>query len=148
MVGSGRAGPQYLRTERQVRGSGSKVTVSKFLSVHMISKTNKYLCVFDRMTPKIGFPWSEIRNISFNDKKFVIKPIDKKAPVRISVTTGYKWLKLRIRSIFFSTCHAGFRTLCSTHQDCASTSASWLCAWGTMSCTCAAANQTPLRCSR
>ncbi|POI35386.1 hypothetical protein CIB84_000862 [Bambusicola thoracicus] len=24
----------------------------------------------DRLTPKIGFPWSEIRNISFNDKKF------------------------------------------------------------------------------
>ncbi|KAK6480237.1 moesin isoform X1 [Huso huso] len=34
----------------------------------------------DKMNPKIGFPWSEIRNISFNDKKFVIKPIDKKAP--------------------------------------------------------------------
>ncbi|XP_057715573.1 ezrin a isoform X2 [Corythoichthys intestinalis] len=34
----------------------------------------------DKMTPKIGFPWSEIRNISFNDKKFIIKPIDKKAP--------------------------------------------------------------------
>ncbi|CAB1441083.1 unnamed protein product [Pleuronectes platessa] len=34
----------------------------------------------DKMTPKIGFPWSEIRNISFNDKKFLIKPIDKKAP--------------------------------------------------------------------
>ena len=33
------------------------------------------------MTPKIGFPWSEIRNISFNDKKFVIKAIDKKSPV-------------------------------------------------------------------
>lgn len=33
-----------------------------------------------RLTPKIGFPWSEIRNISFNDRKFVIKPIDKKAP--------------------------------------------------------------------
>ncbi|KFD55063.1 Ezrin/radixin/moesin family protein [Trichuris suis] len=33
----------------------------------------------DRLTPKIGFPWSEIRNISFNDKKFVIKPIDKKS---------------------------------------------------------------------
>ncbi|KAL3998347.1 Ezrin/radixin/moesin family protein [Acanthocheilonema viteae] len=33
----------------------------------------------DRLTPKVGFPWSEIRNISFNDKKFVIKPIDKKA---------------------------------------------------------------------
>ncbi|XP_028994621.1 ezrin a isoform X2 [Betta splendens] len=34
----------------------------------------------DRLTPKIGFPWSEIRNISFNDRKFAIKPIDKKAP--------------------------------------------------------------------
>lgn len=34
----------------------------------------------DRLTPQIGFPWSEIRNISFNDKKFVIKPIDKKSP--------------------------------------------------------------------
>lgn len=40
-----------------------------------------FYIVFNRMTPKIGFPWSEIRNISFNDKKFVIKPIDKKAPV-------------------------------------------------------------------
>lgn len=38
---------------------------------------------FCRLTPKIGFPWSEIRNISFNDKKFVIKPIDKKAPVSV-----------------------------------------------------------------
>uniref|UniRef100_A0A673GNF1 Ezrin-like n=1 Tax=Sinocyclocheilus rhinocerous TaxID=307959 RepID=A0A673GNF1_9TELE len=34
----------------------------------------------DKLSPKIGFPWSEIRNISFNDKKFAIKPIDKKAP--------------------------------------------------------------------
>merc|ERR1712018_765273 len=34
----------------------------------------------DKLTPKIGFPWSEIRNISFNDRKFVIKPIDTKAP--------------------------------------------------------------------
>eukprot|EP00794_Sanderia_malayensis_P000507 gene507-1154_t len=34
----------------------------------------------DKLTPKIGFPWSEIRNISFSDKKFVIKPIDRKAP--------------------------------------------------------------------
>ena len=29
----------------------------------------------DKLTPKIGFPWSEIRNISFNDRKFVIKVI-------------------------------------------------------------------------
>ncbi len=37
----------------------------------------------DKLNPKVGFPWSEIRNISFNDKKFVIKPIDKKSNVRI-----------------------------------------------------------------
>lgn len=37
-------------------------------------------CFINRLTPKIGFPWSEIRNISFNDRKFIIKPIDKKAP--------------------------------------------------------------------
>ena len=41
----------------------------------------------DKLTPKIGFPWSEIRNISFNDKKFVIKPIDKKAPVSFRCST-------------------------------------------------------------
>jgi len=34
----------------------------------------------DKLTPKIGFPWSEIRNISFNDRKFIIKPIEKKDP--------------------------------------------------------------------
>uniref|UniRef100_A0A914I6I8 Moesin/ezrin/radixin homolog 1 n=1 Tax=Globodera rostochiensis TaxID=31243 RepID=A0A914I6I8_GLORO len=33
----------------------------------------------DKLNPKVGFPWSEIRNTSFNDKKFVIKPVDKKA---------------------------------------------------------------------
>lgn len=43
----------------------------------------------DRLTPKIGFPWSEIRNISFNDKKFIIKPIDRKAPVSPSVYGTY-----------------------------------------------------------
>ncbi|XP_034051478.1 ezrin a [Thalassophryne amazonica] len=31
----------------------------------------------DKLSPKIGFPWSEIKNISFNDKRFVIKPLDK-----------------------------------------------------------------------
>ena len=32
----------------------------------------------DKLSPRIGFPWSEIRKISFNDKKFCIKPLDKK----------------------------------------------------------------------
>ena len=52
----------------------------------------------DRLTPKIGFPWSEIRNISFNDKKFVIKPIDRKAPVSSEdfsdVWLFYRWTTL------------------------------------------------------
>ncbi|XP_023208836.1 ezrin-like [Xiphophorus maculatus] len=34
----------------------------------------------DRLTPKIGFPWNEIGNVSFDNKKFVIKPMDKKSP--------------------------------------------------------------------
>ena len=38
----------------------------------------------DKLTPKIGFPWSEIRNLSFNEKKFVIKLTDKKTPVRVT----------------------------------------------------------------
>ncbi|EDQ88509.1 uncharacterized protein MONBRDRAFT_32815 [Monosiga brevicollis MX1] len=32
------------------------------------------------VTPRLGFPWTEIRNISFNDKKFTIKMVDAKAP--------------------------------------------------------------------
>jgi hypothetical protein len=34
----------------------------------------------NKLTATVGFPWSEIRNISFDEKKFTIKPIDKKAP--------------------------------------------------------------------
>lgn len=41
----------------------------------------------DKLTPKIGFPWSEIRNVSFSGKKFIIKPIDRKAPDFIFYTT-------------------------------------------------------------
>lgn len=51
-----------------------------------------------RLTPKIGFPWSEIRNISFNDKKFVIKPIDRKAPVS---TAGHMSVDLVYLLVFY-----------------------------------------------
>lgn len=47
------------------------------INIHVANR--KYTFLY-RLTPKIGFPWSEIRNISFNDRKFIIKPIDKKAP--------------------------------------------------------------------
>uniref|UniRef100_A0AAY4C8H0 FERM domain-containing protein n=1 Tax=Denticeps clupeoides TaxID=299321 RepID=A0AAY4C8H0_9TELE len=53
----------------------------------------------DRLTPKIGFPWSEIRNISFNDRKFIIKPIDKKAPDFVFYTN-----RLRINKRILELC--------------------------------------------
>nr|WLO57500.1 Merlin-like protein [Halisarca dujardinii] len=34
----------------------------------------------DILTPKITFPWHEIRNVAYSDKKFVIKPLDKRSP--------------------------------------------------------------------
>jgi radixin len=34
----------------------------------------------NKLTPRIGFPWSEISNISFNNRNFTIKPNDKKSP--------------------------------------------------------------------
>ncbi len=43
------------------------------LGINVYEKDNK-------LTPRIGFPWSEISNISFSGKNFTIKPIDKKAP--------------------------------------------------------------------
>lgn len=34
----------------------------------------------NRLDAKISFPWNEIKKVSFRDKKFTIKPMDKKAP--------------------------------------------------------------------
>ena len=53
----------------------------------------------DKLTPKIGFPWSEIRNISFNDKKFIIKPMDRKSPDFIFYAS-----RLRINRRILSLC--------------------------------------------
>eukprot|EP00053_Salpingoeca_punica_P009668 m.86910 g.86910 ORF g.86910 m.86910 type:complete len:366 (-) comp15116_c0_seq2:332-1429(-) len=41
---------------------------------------NQGMDIFDvrnKLIPKVGFPWREIRNISFDDKKFTIKMVDK-----------------------------------------------------------------------
>ena len=35
----------------------------------------------DKLMPKISFPWSEIKNIAYDAKKFTIKPVDKTAPL-------------------------------------------------------------------
>ncbi|XP_072163875.1 merlin-like [Diadema setosum] len=34
----------------------------------------------NKLVPKLAFPWSDIRHISYRDKKFTIKPITKKSP--------------------------------------------------------------------
>lgn len=42
--------------------------------------TSMGLNIYDKgnkLNPQITFPWSEIRNISYDDKKFTIKPVDK-----------------------------------------------------------------------
>ena len=44
--------------------------------------TNLGLNIYEsdnKLSPKIMFPWSEIRNISFDDKKFIIKTVEKSA---------------------------------------------------------------------
>ncbi|XP_008215084.1 merlin isoform X3 [Nasonia vitripennis] len=43
------------------------------LGLNIYEKENK-------LTPKTTFAWSEIRHISFDDKKFIIKPVDKSSP--------------------------------------------------------------------
>lgn len=43
------------------------------LGLNIYDKANK-------LTPKITFNWNEIRNLSFDYKKFIIKPIDKNSP--------------------------------------------------------------------
>lgn len=53
----------------------------------------------NRLAPKVQFPWSEIKNISFKDKKFTIKPVDKKAPDFIFYAP-----KLRINKLILELC--------------------------------------------
>lgn len=124
------------------------VTFNRLLKVCTI---NQFFAISSRLTPKIGFPWSEIRNISFNDKKFVIKPIDKKAPVSVALSPQIFILQLYINashaSVLLSFIHA-FRTLCFMPHVCASTSAFWHCVWVTTSCTWGEESPTPSRCSR
>lgn len=43
------------------------------LGLNIYEKENK-------LAPKTTFTWSEIRHISFDDKKFVIKPVEKTSP--------------------------------------------------------------------
>ncbi|CAC5389003.1 merlin-like isoform X1 [Mytilus californianus] len=53
----------------------------------------------NKLTPKITFPWSEVKNISFKDKKFTIKPLDKKTSDFVFTAP-----KLRINKLVLELC--------------------------------------------
>ncbi|KAI2597213.1 neurofibromin 2 [Homo sapiens] len=53
----------------------------------------------NRLTPKISFPWNEIRNISYSDKEFTIKPLDKKIDV-----FKFNSSKLRVNKLILQLC--------------------------------------------
>uniref|UniRef100_A0A803V8Q5 NF2, moesin-ezrin-radixin like (MERLIN) tumor suppressor n=1 Tax=Ficedula albicollis TaxID=59894 RepID=A0A803V8Q5_FICAL len=55
----------------------------------------------NRLTPKISFPWNEIRNISYSDKEFTIKPLDKKIDV-----FKFNSSKLRVNKLMERQCLA------------------------------------------
>uniref|UniRef100_A0A183C1Y1 Moesin/ezrin/radixin homolog 1 n=1 Tax=Globodera pallida TaxID=36090 RepID=A0A183C1Y1_GLOPA len=68
---------EYLKIAQDLDQYGVNKGSELFLGVDALGLT--IYDQNDKLNPKVGFPWSEIRNISFNDKKFVIKPVDKKA---------------------------------------------------------------------
>lgn len=53
----------------------------------------------NKLTPEVCFAWAEIRNISFDDKKFIIKPMDRNAPSFIFFSQ-----KLRMNKLIFDLC--------------------------------------------
>ncbi|XP_019741349.1 merlin isoform X2 [Hippocampus comes] len=53
----------------------------------------------NRLTPKCSFPWNEIRNISYSDKEFTIKPLDKKAKV-----FKFNSSRLRVNKLILQLC--------------------------------------------
>lgn len=48
------------------------------------------------VAPKISFPWSEIRNISFDDKKFIIKLVEKGSPPWVFFSENSRMNKLML----------------------------------------------------
>ncbi|XP_014661700.1 PREDICTED: merlin-like [Priapulus caudatus] len=62
------------------------------LGLNIYEKENK-------LVPKITFPWSEIKNISFTDKKFTIKLVEKSSPDFIFYSS-----KLRTNKLILELC--------------------------------------------
>ncbi|XP_029651103.1 merlin isoform X2 [Octopus sinensis] len=53
----------------------------------------------NRLEAKISFPWCEIKTVSFKDKKFTIKPMDKKSPDFV-----FNAPKVRINKLILELC--------------------------------------------
>lgn len=64
-------GVNYFEIENK-KGSNLWLGIDTF-GLHIYEKENK-------LTPKVGFPWSEIKTLSFTNRRFTIKPIEKKSP--------------------------------------------------------------------
>lgn len=64
------------------------------LGLNIYEKENK-------LQPKTTFTWSEIRHISFDDKKFIIKPVDKNAPNFVFFSQKVRMNKLVSPQIIF-----------------------------------------------
>lgn len=72
------------------------------LGLNVYEKENK-------LQPKTTFTWSEIKNIGFDKKKFIIKPHDKNTPnfvffsqnVRMNELVGIGRFKSKFKSLFF-----------------------------------------------
>lgn len=66
------------------------------LGLNIYEKENK-------LTPKTTFTWSEIRHISFDDKKFTIKPVEKSSPNFVFFSKKVRMNKLVSFSMVTST---------------------------------------------
>lgn len=71
------------------------------LGLNIYEKDNK-------LTPKTTFPWSEIKHISFDDKKFVIKFVDKSvtnfiffSPKGMNKLVSYSIYSLHLESVVY-----------------------------------------------
>lgn len=62
------------------------------LGLNVYEKENK-------LQPKMTFTWSEIRHISFDDKKFIIKPAEKNSPNFVFISK-----KVRMNKLILSLC--------------------------------------------
>uniref|UniRef100_A0A8C6EW65 NF2, moesin-ezrin-radixin like (MERLIN) tumor suppressor n=1 Tax=Marmota marmota marmota TaxID=9994 RepID=A0A8C6EW65_MARMA len=87
MIDSGRS----LLTVQNKKGTELLLGVDA-LGLHIYDPEN-------RLTPKISFPWNEIRNISYSDKEFTIKPLDKKIDV-----FKFNSSKLRVNKLILQLC--------------------------------------------